>query len=177
MVSAVGAAEPEARPRIDPLEVQRLGDSVQVAFRLTFGLAEEEIERLHSGLAVTHRHVVEVLGRRPVPLWPAREQGRLRVETTAVFDSLTGRYELTRTLQVGLRKNAVETVENRSSTSLDDVRAWMTVFEDLPPLDLEPTARDIRLRVRVESTLWRHFFLYLFPAKLTVSAERALEPA
>ena len=60
--------------------------------------------------------------------------------------------------------------------SLDEVQRWMTEFDELPSLELPIDVERQRLRVRVESTLGRHYVMYLFPARIDLSDERKLEP-
>ena len=172
------AAKRADEPRIDPLDARRVGDRIDVQFHVANGLAPDTLERIRSGLPVAHRHRVEVLGRRAVPLWPAKVHARLRIDTSAVYDSLTRRFDLKRSIHVGPRKKSKATVveERHSTDSIEEVRAWMTEFDVLPALELSEAAQEARLRVRVESTLGRRFVLYMFPARLTVSAERKLEP-
>ena len=52
----------------------------------------------------------------------------------------------------------------------------MTEFDRLPALELPERARGAKLRVRVRSTLGRRYVMFLFPARIDVSAERSLEP-
>ena len=175
----VAAAKRADAPRIDALEVRMEGDSrIAVSFRVANGLAGKEMERIRSGLPVEQRHRVEIVSKRALGLWSAKVHSRVRVDTSAVYDSLTGRYELTRTLEVGPGKNRPPRIqeESRTTESLDEVRSWMTEFGSLPSLDLPDAVPRARLRVRVSSTLGRRFVLYLFPDKLTVSAEQPLEP-
>lgn len=173
----IAAAKRADEPRIDPLDAQRAGDRIDVSFHVANAFAEDTLDRIRSGLPVVHRHRVEVLGRRSVPLWPARVHARLRIDTSAVYDTLTRRFNLKRSIQIGPRKKKASVLEEHHSTdSVDEVRAWMTEFDELPPLELPEAAQEARLRVRVESTLGRRFVLYMFPARLTVSAERKLEP-
>ncbi len=102
----------------------------------------------------------------------------MRIVTTAVYDSLTQRYELLRTIELGKRRDRdPPPLEQRTQTdSIEQMRDWMTEFDQLPDLELPETARDAQLRVRVRSTLGRHYVLFLFPARIDVLAERRLEP-
>jgi hypothetical protein len=174
----VEAADQSRKPRIDPLDARRLDERVSISFHVANGLAADTLDRIRSGLPVAQRHTVEVLGRRSVPLWPAKVHTRMRIDTSAVYDSLTRRYDLTRTIRLGPKKKKQATLaeEHHSTDSIDEVRSWMTEFDVLPELELPEAALDARLRVRVESTLGRRFVLYMFPARLSVSAERKLEP-
>jgi hypothetical protein len=179
IAAPAAVADKSDKPRIDLLEVRREDDRVVVSFHVPNALADETLERLHSGLPVEHRHRVELVARRSMPLWPAKVLGRVRVDTSAVFDRLTLRFELSRSVRAGPRdsKKWVVVDEQRHSTaSVDEVREWMTHFDALPALDLPESARGSRLRVRVESTLDRRFVWYMFPSKLTLSAERKLAP-
>jgi hypothetical protein len=173
------AAKSPARPCIDPLDVRRHDDRVAVSFHVANGLGEDTLGRIRAGLPVAQRHRVDILGRRSAPLWTAKVHARMRIDTSAVYDSLTHRYDLERTIRLMPRKQkkqAIVTKQHQSTDSIAEVRAWMTEFDALPPLELPESALDARLRVRVESTLGRRFVLYMFPARLTVSAERKLEP-
>jgi hypothetical protein len=174
----IQAAKRPDQPRIDPFDTERVADRIDVAFHVANGVASETLDRIRSGLRVTQRHRVEVLGRRPVPLWPAKVHARLHIETSAVYDTLTGRFDLRRTLRIGAQKKKRATVieKHHSTDSVEEVRAWMTEFDALPALELPEAVREIRLRVHIESTLGRRFAFYVFPSKLTVSAERKLEP-
>jgi hypothetical protein len=173
----IEAAKRADEPRIDPLDARRAGDRIDVSFHVANGLAAETLDRIRSGLPVAQRHRVEVLGRRAIPLWPAKVHARLRIDTSAVYDSLTRRFDLKRSIQIGPRKKKTTVVEEHHSTdSIEEVRSWMTEFDVLPALELPEAAQGARLRVRVESTLGRRFVFYMFPARLTVSAERKLEP-
>jgi len=172
-------ADKPDKPRIDLLDVRLADDRIAVSFHVPNALADETLERIHSGLPVEHRHKVELVARRSVPLWPAKVLGRVRVDTSAVFDTLTLRFDLSRIVRAGPRddKKWVVVEEQRHSTaSVDEVREWMTHFDGLPALELPESARGSRLRVRVESTLDRRFVWYMFPSKLTLSAERKLDP-
>ena len=102
----------------------------------------------------------------------------MRIVTTAVYDSLTQRYELLRTIELGKRRDrGLPPLEQRTQTeSIEEMRVWMTEFDKLPALELPESARDVQLRVRVRSTLGRHYVFFLFPARIDVSAERRLEP-
>jgi hypothetical protein len=173
----IEAAKRPDQPRIEPFVAERSSDRIDVSFHVANGVAPETLDRIRSGLLVTQRHRVEVLGRRPVPLWPAKLHARLQIETSAVYDTLTRRFELRRTLRVGMRKKRATVIEEQRSTdSVEEVRSWMTEFDTLPALELPETVREIRLRVRIVSTLARRFAFYVFPSKVTVSAERKLEP-
>jgi hypothetical protein len=164
----IEAAKRADEPRIDPLDAQRGDDRIDVSFHVANGLAADALDRIRSGIPVAQRHRVEVLGRRAVPL---------RIDTSAVYDSLTRRFDLKRSIQIGPRKKQATVVEEQFSTdSIEEVRSWMTEFDVLPALELPEAAQGARLRVRVESTLGRRFVFYMFPARLTVSAERKLEP-
>jgi hypothetical protein len=177
-VAPAAASKGAEAPRIEALEVRQVDDRIEVSFRVVNGLALKETERIRSGLPVRQRHRVEVVSKRAVPLWPAKVHRGLRIDTSAVYDSLTGRYELTRKLAIGGRKNLPPLVreDRRATESFDEVRSWMTEFDALPPLELPDSAANARLRVRVSSTLRRRFVLYVFPGKVSVSAERRLEP-
>jgi hypothetical protein len=171
-----GAAD-RGKSQIDPLHVEQVEERVSVSFGVTKGLEEETLERIRSGIPVSQQHRVELIDRRGV-WWTTKVHARLLIETTAVYDSLSRRYELTRTIWAGPKKKKGEPVEDlRFSTELTDkMREWMTEFDGLPSLEVPDDAVRERLVLRVESTLGRRFVMYMFPAKITASAESRLVP-
>ncbi len=165
------------KPRLELSEARRAGGHAAVSFRLANVLGAEALEQMRSGVPVVYRHRVEVLGRRTAP-WPSKEHASMRIVTSAVYDSLTQRYELLRSIELGKRRNRDRPpLEERTQTeSIEEMRVWMTEFDQLPALELPETARDAQLRVRVRSILGRRYVLFLFPSRIDVSAERSLEP-
>ncbi len=162
------------KARLELSETRRDGGRVAVSFRLANVLGTEALEQMRSGVPVVYRHRVQVLG---AP-WRSKEHASMRIVTTAVYDSLTQRYELLRTIELGQRRDQDHPpLEVRTQTeSIEEMRVWMTEFDQLPALELPETAPDAQLRVRVRSILGRHYVLFLFPARIDVSAERRLEP-
>ncbi len=162
------------KARLELSETRREGGHVAVSFRLSNVLGEDALEQMRSGVPVVYRHRVQVLG----ASWPSKEHASMRIVTTAVYDSLTQRYELLRTIELGKRRDRDQPpLEQRTQTdSIEQMRDWMTEFDQLPDLELPETARDAPLRVRVRSTLGRRYVLFLFPARIDVSVERRLEP-
>jgi len=168
-------AADHGKPQIDPLHVEFAADRVSVSFGVAEGLEEEALERIGSGIPVNQQHRVELIDRRGA-WWTTKVHARLLVETSAVYDSLSRRYELTRTIWSGPKKKKRPPVEDErlSTDSPDRMREWMTEFDGLPSLEVPDDAVRERLILRVESTLGRHFVMYMFPAKITASAERRL---
>jgi hypothetical protein len=178
VAAPVMAGGHSAKPYVDAFKATRLDGRLAVSFRVTNGLEAEALDKLRSGLPVAQQHRVELLGRKQV-MWPAKVYARIRIDTFAEYDTLTKRYDLSRTIRAGpagKKKFAVVTDESHSTYSVDEVRRWMTEFAELPALTVPAVAQASRLRVRVESTLGRRFVLNMFPAKSTVSAERRLNP-
>ena len=93
------------KPRLELSEARRDGGRVAVSFRLANVLGEEALERMRSGVPVVYRHRVEVLGRRSGAPWPSKEHASMRIVTSAAYDSLTQRYELLRTIELGQRRD------------------------------------------------------------------------
>jgi hypothetical protein len=175
MPSLAAAAEAQAvRARPGPLELRRDGGRLLVSFRVLDGISAEDMERIHSGIAVTFRHRVEVLSHRTLPLLPDKVQARVLLESTASYDSLTKRYALHRRLESRQKGGAAEVLEQRQSTSAEqEMRAWMTELADLPVMELG-RVEEQRLRVRVESIIDRRYLLFLIPWNVKVSAETPL---
>lgn len=167
-----------AKARIGELQVSSDGERVSVSFRVEQAVGDDTLAKIESGLVVEQRHRIEVIARRSVPLWTGKAIAKLRVDTSAVYDTLTRRFDLLRTTRVWpgeTGKWSVVAEESHSTTSPEEVREWMSVFDSLPALELPAAAGDARLKLRVESTLGRRFVWYLFPSKLTASAEQKLD--
>ena len=167
---------PPPRPSIDPLVTQADGGRLVVSFGLVDAMSAETLERIHSGLPVTYWHSVEVTRPRTVPLWPARVLAEARIVTSVDYDSLTRQYRLTRKIELRRPKEPISTEAERSTDSVEAMRAWMTQVPEIEMLDLAGPDELARVRVRVESALQRYYVFYMFPSRLTVSAERRLEP-
>jgi hypothetical protein len=176
LAPSTGAVASGAEPRITGLRVRPEAAHLLVSFEVEGALDAETMERVHSGLPLAYRHTVEVVGRRAIPLWPAKVLARARIDVRVQYDSLTRQYHLTRDLELRRRKAAPPAEsETHGTESIEAMRSWMTRVEDLPLLDLPFDAGDERLRLRVETSLGRRYVLYLFPGRVTVSAEQELE--
>jgi len=149
-----------------------------VSFRLDNAFPAEVRERLHSGNAISFRHRVEMILRRPFWLTPNRLLGRTVVETKVEYDELTRQYKLYRRTE---NKTKVEDdpfldLEVRRTTeSLDEAVDWMTVLDEVPLPWRADLAGSDRLRVRVHSNLGRRFLLQVIPSSYSVTAELRLE--
>lgn len=170
------AAQPEGstKPVIDGLTARLDQDRVLVSFRVTNGLSDEALEKIHSGIPVTFRHRVDLLMRRSFPL-PSKVLSRAVIETRAEYDSLTKRYTLFRNFTFRGKKKPESQPEHQTRTTraTDEVRAWMTEVDDLL-LAVPGTAEERRLRVQVDSALGRRYVLLIFPGRISASAEYRL---
>ena len=167
----------EDRPRIGSLAAWRQDGRVRVSFRVENGLSDELLERVHSGIAVSFVHRIEIVTKRSVPLWFPKEWAHTRVETSVEYDPLTKQYTLRRSVRVKARrkKDAPAPIEEQRTTeSLDDVRSWMTELRELEVYDPVRPLPERDLRVRVESILGRRYLMLIFPATIGASAEYGL---
>jgi hypothetical protein len=176
---AGGGGAAQAKPLIEGLESRVVDDRLLVSFNVTDGMQEETLERIHSGIAVSFKHRVDIVRKRWMSLWPAKDMARTRVVTEATYDSLTRQYSLLRRLEVKSKRkrDAVEPEEERRTTdSLEEMQQWMTQLRDIPVYDPSRTFALKGLRLRVESSLGRRFVLLLFPSTIDAYAERRLDP-
>jgi len=180
VVAAAAAGPTEAglsEAEVRDLTVTRAAEGYRVTYLLDGAFPEEVLERLHSGITVSFRHKLRLVGKRPFPLWPPKELGRTIVVTTANYDSLTRQYQLTRTVETdarGIKGKILTDPENRATSDLEEVEAWMTDVRDvlmLVPVRDPESAR----RVEVNSVLGRRWILGMFPAQYTASADQELE--
>ncbi len=181
LVAGTGEPAPRGGPpeaTIQDLEVRGGIHDLRVSFRLEGAFTQEALDRLHSGMAVTFSHRVELLARRAFPIVPSRVLGRTIVETTAKYDSLTRQYSLNRrTTQespVGRDPTPVESV-GATTTSETEMESWMASIRDVA-LPAPPPETERKLRVRVRTVLGRRYHLLIFPANDTVDAEHVLAP-
>lgn len=151
-VSEVAAAQKNG-PRVRLLEVDDRGSSLLVSFRVEKAFDERIESKLESGLEISFRHQVNVRRRRT--WWFERGVSQKRVFTTAVRDTLTGLYTLTRKVNGGI-------VETLNSEDLSEVRTFLAEIRDLEIPLPEGLPRDNRSEVRVRSILETRFWLF-FP--------------
>jgi hypothetical protein len=88
---------------------------------------------------------------------------------------LTHRYQLNRILEVRSRQKRAAPPplnDQKVTASLDEMRAWMTRFDDIPLYDPARTLpTDVELYVRVEVSLGRHWFLFIIPTTKSITSE------
>jgi hypothetical protein len=176
--SSSAAQEEPGKPLVDQLFATIEGDRVEVSYRVVDAFDEETLEKIRSGIPVTFKHRIEVLGQRPFALAPRKNLGRAVVETRVSYDALTRRYSLTRVYELRgpHKKQAPPPVEESSVTESDaEMRAWMTRLDGVEVYDPAGPLADDTLKVRVESTLGRHYVMWIFPARLSVTAQLKLE--
>ncbi len=126
---------------------------VRVSCTLTGGLAPDMEQALQSGLTTTFAFEVDL--RRAVSQWFDRSLASATVATSAQFDTLTGRYQVTRSVDGRIE-------ESRLSDSKDDVARFMTTFDRLPlftTTELDPNVEYVvrvrlRARPRTNILLW-----------------------
>lgn len=178
-VLAVPASAQSSKPVIEDLSARIEDDWAWVSYDLVGVMDAEVEERIQSGIPVTFRHKLEVLSKRSVLLWPSKSLAQTTVETRVEYDSLTRRYDLLRRVEHRMRqkKQGPLTEEQRKLTdSLEEMRDWMTRFDEIPVFDPTRELRGRAMRVRVEVNLGRRYVLFVFPGTRSVSAETPLGP-
>jgi len=178
-VGAEPAAPPPAKPAVESLSARVEGERARVSYEVARVMDAELEERIHSGIPVTFRHKVQVLSKRAVPLMPSKVIAQTTIETRVEYDTLTRRYDLLRRIEHRIRqkKQGPMTEEQRRLTdSLEEMRAWMTRFDEIPVFDPSRELLGRSLRVRVEVNLGRRYVLFVFPGTRSVSAETPLGP-
>ncbi len=167
----------QLRASIGGLGARLDADRAIVSFHVDHGLPAETIERIHAGIEVTFKHRVDVVALRWFPI-PDKTLARTLIKTRAGYDSLTGRYSLLRSIEFKTaRKGAIAPRQERRSTdSVDEMRRWMTEFEEVPVYDPARLLEGRKLRVRVRSELGRRYLLLIFPSTIDARADCSLEP-
>ena len=167
------------KPAVEDLSARIEHDRARVSYDVIGVMDAEVEERIQSGIPVTFRHKVEVLSKRGIPLMPSKVLAQTTIETRVEYDSLTRRYDLLRRIEHRIRqkKQGPLTEEQRKLTdSLEEMRDWMTRFDEIPVFDPTRELRGRALRVRVEVNLGRRYILLIFPGTRSVSAEIPLGP-
>ncbi|MCY3971059.1 MAG: DUF4390 domain-containing protein [Acidobacteria bacterium] len=127
---------------IAALSVVRDGSALLVSFRLDRALDERTWEKIESGLPTGFTYDIEVqrLRRR----WFDQRVGATRLQVVAMYNALTREY------QVNFRRDG-ELYASRVVTSAADLERALTVFEELPSIEIEDDrAGRFVLRVRAE---------------------------
>ncbi len=117
------------------------GDQVLVSFELTDAFTDEIREAIASGLRTTFTYDVEL--RMIVPAWVDRTIATAVISTNDVYDNLTRRHTITRTIDGRVDEASV-------TEDVSVVRRWLTIFHRVPlcgTARLDPT-RDYYVRIR-----------------------------
>tara|TARA_B100001123_G_scaffold451078_1_gene626619 strand:- start:1495 stop:2034 length:540 start_codon:yes stop_codon:yes gene_type:complete len=123
-VACVLAASVTAHAVEDELRVIPLvrSDNVLVSFELPDAYNDNVRETISSGLTTTFTYVVDL--RQIVPFWVDRTVATAVVSVTNAFDNLTGRHNLTRTVDGQIIDSIITEDE-------EIVKQWLTTFTRL----------------------------------------------
>lgn len=171
-----GAADQEG-PAIEGLTIARENGDVTVSFEVVRGFTEEDLNRVHSGIPLKFQHRAEIMGKRILGMFNRKMLSRTVMTTTVQYDTLTRRYELTREVRgKSWPKDAElpDRVEEVTTTSVDEMQAWMTVIDGLALPDPPDVAE--RVKIKVRSELGKKFVMLVFPSNYMVYAETWVEP-
>jgi hypothetical protein len=182
----LGAADPEEPaieepevegPAIEGLTITRDNGDVTVSFEVVRGFTEEDLNRVHSGISLEFNHRAEIMGKRILGMFNRKMLSRTVMITTVQYDTLTRRYDLTREVRgKSWPKDAElpDRVDEATTTSVDEMQAWMTAIDGLPLPDPPDVAE--RVKVKVRSELGKKFVMMVFPSNYTVYAETWVDP-
>lgn len=173
--STVLAAKGSDRPSIADIKTNVVDGTLSASFRLVNSLDAETLERIHSGIPVTFKHRLELVGQRRFWLSSRRIVGRVRVETRVEYDPLLKRYTLWRQARGGKRVGAESASEERVTADETEMQRFLTVVEAVPLTEPGNPLPLGRLKLKVHSNLGRRYVMMIFPGSLTVSAESQFE--
>ena len=157
------------------IEIQRAvleHGRVSVDFHVEGVFTEESLEWIHSGIPVKFRHRIELIGPRRFLLSRRNVLARSVVETRVAYDALTARYELSRitTLKKPQRKEGPPPyVEVSVTDDPEEMQRWMVEGHRVVLYDPKRDVTGDDLRISIESSIGRHYILWIFPARQTVS--------
>ena len=158
---ALGLAGESAEIKVTPLVTE---GRISASFAAPDAFNKDSRDIVQSGLLLTFTYVVEV--RRPSTVWLDRTLGSETVAASAKFDNLTSLYQVT-------KQQDGRVTWSKSTAKDDEMRAWITQFEDVTvPVSekLEPNA-DYYVRVRLQSH--PHLRISLWPFSREDGAGRA----
>ncbi len=174
LLAMPAAAEP-VQPRIVELRADWRGDELFVGYRVVDGFTEESLERARSGMPFTIRHSLELVAKWIVPLWPSQTLDAVRVDSTAIHDSLTRTYQLERRWVRRHRgESPIENREARSGATEAEMRAWIQEFPDIVLCSREELP-ERGATLRAESVLGRRWIWYVVPGSRRVDLTRRIE--
>jgi hypothetical protein len=113
---------------------------VHVSSSVTGGLTRDMEQALQSGLTTTFTYEIDL--RRAVNTWFDRGIAATTVVTSAQFDTLTGRYQVSRSVDGRIETSYV-------SQAQTDVAKFMTSFERLPLFSTAGLEANVEYLVRV----------------------------
>jgi hypothetical protein len=171
-LAADGGKSPQVAELLATIADDR--STATVDFRVDGGVSENALERIHSGISVSLKYRLRMMADRDFPLLPWDEIARTRILATVTYDSLTGVYSLTRTFDFKARRkrdNPTPIVQTRETSSVDEMRSWMTEFEAVSLYDPANPFAERRFRVKLDSDLGRRYVWYVFPGTIGATAE------
>ena len=128
---------------------------VHVSWTVSAGLTPDMEQALQAGLTTTFTYDVDL--RRAVSVWFDRGVAVTTVATSAQYDTLTGRYQISRSVDGRIE-------DSRVSEHKAEVAKFMTSFERLPlfsTADLEPNVEYL-VRVRLRARPRVNWFFWPF---------------
>jgi len=167
------AADP-GRPAIAEIRTELSDGVLTASFRLVDSLDAETLERIHSGIPVTFKHRLDLVGARRYWLGSRKLYGRVRVETRVEYDPLLKRYTLWRRVETGDHEGG-QAPEERLTAEESRMRSFLTVVEALALTEPGTELPVGKLKLRIHSNLGRRYVMMIFPASVSISAERQFE--
>lgn len=130
--------------KITPYATSETRVLVTFSARDSWNLATRDV--LQTGFQLIFDYEIEL--RRPQPFWFFDSVlARARVSATAKFDTLTGRYAVSR-----MRSGSIVKSEFRESEA--DVKEWLTAFEQVELESVTPLQPNSEYSVRVALSIW-----------------------
>jgi len=140
--------------QIDQLHVALNGGQLHVDFRVSGAFTDEVEEVIASGLPVTFHHVLRAYRRRPA--WVDQRIAEKIITTSVTYDTLTKQYSVSRTVDGQMVGTLV-------TDKADDMKTWMTLFENIElPCEQAVEALD-HYYVKVKSEIQNRFVFFFIP--------------
>ncbi len=153
--------------RVKGLVIKNSDDFVTISFKVTGAFTDEIIEKIHSGIEISFKHVIKIYKKTPI-LFLRRTIAERVILTTVEYDTLKKQYFLKKTLD---RKE----VNTMVTDNLEEVEKWMTEFHHFKVGEISKIKGKKNYFLKVRTSLAPNFLLFFIPYDYSASKERELK--
>lgn len=153
--------------RVRGFDIKYYDDAVAISFKITGTFTDDIVERIHSGIEISFKHVIRIY--KKTPILPVRRTLIKRVILTAVeYDTLTKQY----TLKKRIDEKEIDTMV---TDNLEEVEKWMTEINHFKVGEISKIRGKKNYFLKVRTSLAPNFLLFFIPYDYSASKERELK--